>query len=581
MQYIRHNIYTFIRHHFGVCVLVLIIGIVSVAPQIYAMYYMPSYAGVTLMGTDAESHYVARIQEVYDGYPAIGNTFLPNKNIPSLEPALGEDIVAYFGMALHISSVQMDVFGKFFFPLLIALFFYTLLYIISKRRVIALLGVLFAMFGNTLMSGPRALFELARGIVPTTNFLLYARPINPEISALFLFGSLIMMYWIFFRKRKELHGPILILSLIVLGITIGLSLYVSIYAYTFLIVFWALFLLYKLIKKEYSASWTLGLTGAVALLSAIPFIINYIQASSLPAYADASLRFGLIMSHTPVMSLWVLLLAIGAFFLPRQEKPARTFFLFVAFALAVVLNQQIVTGHVMQSSHYHWYITKPLVGLMLGWYVVLFTENLFHRVWIRYAVYGAVALVLFYNATLIQITSYRVAMPALSATQEYAPVLSYLHNQPTKEVVWANRSLSLYIPLYTQDDAPNNGYAQYYLVSNKYFITRLLLEYKLRGVTPNQIASVMYKDRANIAQRIFGVYWRNKEGSYSSLPDSIIKSYASIYKTLYKEPFVNIFKQLEVTEVVWNSVKYPSWNLNTISALHKITTLGDFSIYRL
>lgn len=576
-----HRLYALLLRHGAACVLALFIGVVSVAPQWYAAYNTPSYAGIALMGTDAEQHYVARVQEVYAGYPSLGNVFLPNKGIPPLEPALGEDIVAYLGMILHISAVQMDVLGKFVFPFLIALLLYGLLYVLSRRRIAALLGVLFAMWGDSLMDGPRALLGLVRGVAPVSDFLTYARPINPEISALFLFGSLLAVYWFFFRELHPSRRLVRTLALAALGLMAGLSLYVSIYVYTFLLAFGLLLFAYALLKKEYGTAGELGLVGGVALLSAGPFIVNYIHARALPAYADASLRFGLIANHAPIMSLWVLLLALGALFLPRREKSARVFFLIAALALAVVLNQQIITGHVMQSGHYHWYITKPLAGLMLGWYAVLLAEFALGRSWMRYAAYGFLSGMLLYTAVLVQTASYRAAAPALSAAQAYAPILSYLHAQPAPAVVWADRTLSLFIPLYTHNDAPNNGYAEYYLVPNAYLVERLLLEYRLRGVTPQQILGVMRRDRADISQRIFGVYWRDAAGSYDALPNALIESYARRYAALYQEPLATVFRQLGVTEIVWDAAAAPSWNLGAQSGLHIVATIGRYSVYRL
>ncbi len=581
MQSTNRKLRAFMQRHAAACILAFFIGAMSVAPQLYATYRSPGYAGVALMGTDAEAHYVARIQEVYNGYPTLGNVFLPDKDIPPLEPALGEDIDAYLGMALHISAVQMDILGKFLFPLLIALLLYGFLYALSRRRSVALLGVFFAMWGDSLMDGVHALLGIFRGIAPTNGFLLYSRPINPEISALFLFGALFLAYQLFLRTREESWRLSRMPVLIVFGVIAGLSLYVSIYDYTFLLVFGGSLLVYRLFQKSYRTVLELGLAGSIALLTAIPFVINYIHAAASPAYAGAALRFGLVTSHAPIMSLWVLVLAIGAFFLPGRERSAKIFFLFSALSLVVVLNQQIMTGHVMQSGHYHWYITKPLVGLMLGWYAVLFVEFVFQRQWLRHASYGLIASVLFYNAVLVQAASYRAAASALSEQQAYAPVLSYLHTQPATNVVWADRQLSLLIPLYTSDDAPNNDYAQYYLVPSSYLVERMLLEYKLRGVLPEQITSILERDRADIAQRLFGIYWRNTAGNYNSFPDALIESYAHAYESIYNEQLVRVFKQFAVTEVVWDTVAEPSWNLGAQPMFHVVAKIGRFNIYRI
>jgi len=60
-------------------------------------FSVPDYSGIQISGIDAESHYLARINEIYDGHFSLSNVFLPYKDQSYLIPPLGEIIIAFLG----------------------------------------------------------------------------------------------------------------------------------------------------------------------------------------------------------------------------------------------------------------------------------------------------------------------------------------------------------------------------------------------------------------------------------------------------------------------------------------------------
>ncbi len=567
-----------IRHHWVALILALLVGVVTSAPFIL-FEFNPGYQGISMMGTDAEGHYLARMQEVYDGFPSQGNVFLSKKNLPPIEPGLGEFLEAKSGQALHLSVSQVETYGKMFFPLVIALLIYTLAYTLSFSRSASVLAVLSVMFGDYFMSNPRAIFGLLHGSISHTGFLTYARPVSPEISAIFLFGTLILLVRLFFSNFNLSQGRRNI-ALIAAGVLTGLSLYISIYTFAFLGAFELLFFLCLLFRRKYHAAIEVGAVGALALLYSIPFVINYFNLTTHSAYTAASERFGLVLSHAPILGVLVLSIIIIAWLLPNRLKNARVFFFLAAGTLVLVLNQQILTGRVLQTAHFHWYITKPLMGIIGSIFLVVFFERFVHSRWVRIVAYGALCGVLLYGAILVQISSYRTAYPEAQKAQQYVTVLAYLNTLPSASSVWADRELSLYVPIYTHDDSPNNGYAEYYLIPQNYLVKRMLLEYRLRGVAPVDIRNVMRQERASISARLFGVYWRDSAGSYAAIPDTLLDTYVQAYVETYTQPLNTLFRELGVTEVVWDTKAQPEWNLGA-SLSEKPTRVGQFLIYRI
>jgi putative flippase GtrA len=575
-QAIRERGLVYVRKYLVLFFIAIAVGGVTVAPQLYFMLHAPSYSGIALMGSDAEEHYVAQTNQVYDGYPTIGDTFLTQKDIPYFQPPLGQIIVAGIGKVLDMDAVTMNVFSKFLFPFLIVILVTLFVYRLTGSYAVGILAGPMVVLGDSLVSDPSAwkgLFIMYSGI---TGFLGYARPINPEVSALFLFAAL-WIYQAAFLKRRQPK----ILEMIVLGVLIGASLYISLYVCTFMLVLGAFGAVWFLYRKEFVLVWASCAVGLSAAVSILPFIINYLHLFKSPFYQESAIRQGLVLSHAPTLSIWLILLLVSSvFFWPKKFAAARSLVLLSTLTLLFLGNQQILTGHSLQPSHYHWYITKPFVGIVLSIYIVYVAERFIRSAKTRVIIYAAVILVLFYQAVLVDINSYRANAPVAIANQAYAPVFAELNTFKIPQGVWADSELSLEIPLYTRDAAPDNGYLAYYLVPQQFLVNRLLLEYKLRGIKPADAYGQMQQDRATISGELYGTYWRDQAGSYAAIPDSLLQSYATQYSKIYATSYDTLLKELDSTQVVWDRTEDPEWKLSSVPGLTQIYSDSRFTIYQ-
>lgn len=576
-MYMKDNAFVqILTRHFWAIALALLVGGVMVAPQIYFARHAPGYAGIAMMGTDAEEHYIARIQQAYVGFPGMGNVFMPNKDEPYFMAGFGEWIVARMGMLLGMSAVAVSIFSKFFFPFVTTLLAYAFAYELFLSRRVALLSAAFAMLGDTLVSSPSSLLALLHGTSTITGFLSYARPINPEVSGLFLFGALFLLYTGFCKQQVPKWWGV-----VGIGLLVGSSAYLSPYVFSFLVVFCALSFFWFLYGREFRRAARIAYAGGVALLTLLPFIFNYLRLIHSPWYAETALRFGVTYSHQPTISLWLFLMLAAVFvFWPKKYRISRPFFLISIFSLLLLLNQQVVTGVSLQSGHYHWYVTKPLLGTMLGlyaWIVIVWVSA--KRSWMHVPLIGLAIASLSYNAVLVQESSYRAAYPIALAAQSYAPALEYLAAQPAVQTVWADASLSLYIPIYTVDTAPNNSYAIYYLNPDSFYLDRLFLHYRLNGVTPDEMLSLLQKDRAIVSAQLYGLYYRDQAGGYSAIPDTVLMRLANQYRTFYVRPYSDIFHELALTEIVADSRNPESAAYASISGLRTVGTRSFFTFY--
>lgn len=550
------------------------LGVLVIAPQLIFMY-TPVYRGVAMIGSDAEEYYVARMQEVYDGYPRLGGVFIPQKNSPYLVPGLGENIVARSGQILAQSAAVTNVSAKFIFPFIIALLVYTLVYSLSASVPGALLAGAFVIAGDAVFAGPRTFVGVLTGRDSITSFLSFARPVNPEVSAVFLFVALLILSRVFYKDRRPTW-----FSIATLGLLAGGALYISPFVSSFLFAVFGLSTLWFAYHKDCARVKVLAASIAVGFAAIVPFLLNFIQLRQGPFYAETSIRQGLTYTHTPIVGFWLIALIASLFVWPRRFGVVRPFFAVAIVALTILLNQQILTGVVVQPAHYHWYLTKPLAGVVLTLFAVFLIERFFKSKVLIGIAYGTCFLLLFISATLVQRASYAAHYTEAVASQVYVPVFSFLQTMPSGQSVWANRTLSLYIPMYTKQDVPNNNFAEYDPVPQAFLEKRLLLEYSLRKVSAVDALATMKTEREDIAFRLFGVHWRDQHGSYAAIPDSFLERYANDYKEVSRRSISEQLRALGVSVVVWDTETDKSWDLDRALSTNPVFRTEQFKVYR-
>lgn len=579
----RKNIFNIFKEHYLAIALAIVAGIIAVAPQIYFAFFTDAYSGIHIFKTDAETHYLARINEVYNGHPALGNVFLENKNKPYMQPPLGEIIVAGIGKISGLNAPDMNVASKFLFPPLVFILFYVFVYKLFVSKKIAILSASVALFGGNLLSltsGPRDIIGLMSMSGSAAKFLTYTRPIIPQISTLFLFGSLYFLFQVLNGKSKDTKK-----WLILAGVSWGLAIYIYIYTWSFLAIFTFLYLFYVLYKKDRNSIISLFWIIVIHSVITLPYWINFIQARLDPAYGETAMRFGLVSGHAPVFSMWLAVSLIAVVFLwPKRYKRAITFFLFMVVSLLIAINQQIITGVVMQQAHYHWYITKPLVvSILASVLFVYLLERFIRSNKVGVAVMSVVVALLFYNGLLVQVSAYKNNYETAVGTQRYSEVFAYLkENYDTPKTIWSrDNNMSNLLAGYTEHNAVNS-YAAYYLIERDYFIKRLFLEYRLRGIDPQEIGMILEEEKAQVSESIFAMYYREKFGDSALMPQDFLIELEDGYKSFYNLSFFDVFKGLQIDLVVWDKKNEPDLIYKNIPALREVVDVGDgFIIYEI
>lgn len=439
--------------HITAYALAFFIGALCAAPYVY-FAATPEYKGIALMGQDAEEHYLARIQAAYEGDYAMGNIFMPNKSVPYLIPGLGEVIVAKLGQMLNIAAPVINTATKVLFPACIFLLIYGFTFSISRSRTSALLAAAAGMLGTAIMSNPSELLALLQG-ASTVDGITWARPINPSLSGCIMFAAL----WMLYSLRNRGAHPF---EITVLGSLIGLSLYVSVYTWSFLGVLLFLTCIDALWKKEFDRGLHICMAGALALAYSVPFLLNILQARAHTDYVKVAESLDITVNHSIELGVLMLMfLAIPALLWPKRLEHSRLFFILCGVALFVVLNQHVLSGFYLQPGHYHWYITKPLLGILLALVAAEWLGRVSPRHFFVLLCTLAIA-VLCVHGILAQRHFYQKHAPEAQEAQAYAPLFEYLNQEPHTTLI-ANPALSIYAAIYTTADTPNHPYRIFYL----------------------------------------------------------------------------------------------------------------------
>ncbi|MEK7505342.1 MAG: hypothetical protein AAB597_00390 [Patescibacteria group bacterium] len=576
-----------VAHKWAVGLAILSSIIVS-APQIYFRIDHHSdgiYQGIELL---PDSPWSARAREVQDGHSNFGAIYYKDgKDNPYLFQPLGSMVVAYTGQMFGLNINDTFLLARLLFTALVSLLIYAFVYSISRRKLVALSSAAILLLAESVLNG-YGLLELFHGRSPD-DFLRIARPVNPAMIYIFFFGFLGAFYK-FYEKLDEYidwkWGSLSVLFL-------GLNFYNYFYSWTYLFAFGGILGLSLLIRKKWPEALGVATVFVGALIVAISYILNLYQATLHPNYLEVGLRNGIIETHTPLFVGFtvVAILIAFLFWFPRENK--RTYFFGLALLLVpfITMNQQILSGKVLQASHYHWFFHKPMAvifGLLIVFYLL---EK--YSVWRNYhkVLAGAIIITSIGVGVFVQASSYKSGTNDGGAVaierQKYGPVVDWLNKNATKEaVVFGNNEISHMVVIYTPLNVFYHRAGMFSLASTKERLLDIIFTfYRLRGVSAKESEKLFFTERDYLSANIYGMHYRELFGSYEAIPDEKIQEVAAGYKETLKTPSArwlsDVLKKYQVEYAVWDKKKDPSWGLDQYSFFEKTAEFGDLDIYRL
>lgn len=579
-----------INDHKWAILLAFLLGIIITFPQIYFPYHHnQEYQGIYMTCTDNEIFYLNRVREVQDGHPSLGSAvFKDGKDDPCVQPLLGEILTAYLGKIFFLDINNTILLARFVFPFLIFLAIYGFVFLLSKDKLAALSASSAFSLAIPLFAR-QGLFTLLRGEALETTFLSLFRPVQPQIHFLFFFGFL-FFFLLFFDASTRLSAKKQWLWGILSALILGLSFYVYLYAWTFLYVFAGVLILILLWKKRWQEAKKVILISLGGIFIAIPYLLNFYKALLYPSFKDISLRYALLNSHQPILGfLAPAIFIIFLLFFPKKWKEQFLFSLALLITPFLVLNQQLITGRIMATGHYHWHIVRPLA--IIFWTIIIFYwSRVLQEKWkffknLNKILAVSIIGISIYTGINIQAVSYGDCQSKILQRQRYAPVINWLNNHARKEgVILADLELSDVISMYTSLNLFQASPANYYLSApNSRMLNIIFTEYRLKGVTAKDAESIFsqYKERSYISRKVFNEYYKDKLGAEAAIPDEVLLSFVKKYQDFLKISLDRLLKIYDVKYVIWDKKNHPQWHLDQYQFFEKIYEKEDFAIYLL
>lgn len=556
-----------VRAHWPAFLMAALVGAIIIAPPII-FRLDPAYRGIDLFGADGEASYIAQVHAIYNGDFSFGNVFLyEGKNQPYVKQPLPAIITAGLGKLLGLDVPDANLIAKFVFPAIIFLLVYAIGLVLTKRKGIALIGASFVLLSpaTTALLDPATWGPLLQKGVFAGNdpqFLLYSRPISPQVSNLIFFTYLLALWVLWDRPSSPAKKYWLgVLS----SILLGLSFYTYLFSYSLLFAMNGFLWLCFLIRRDFDKLKELTLITIGGLVIGTPYLLNILQVFNSPYYPGLSVRVGQLLTHRLVLSrVWFGVMFLFLVFY-RKLDSFGIFTLTFLGAIFAVSNQQFLTGRTIPiPQHYHWHYMAPLTGLIASHIAFSWLEKKSRRAYLT-ALKAFLLIIFLAVAVLFQRWSYLDQRGAFVALERYGPAINWLKDNAAKDdVVFSNESFSNLVVIYTPANVYYNGYAGDYLVPSER-LRRAYYTYMYLGGILSEDAEKYFLDsdnRANFSNRIFGNYYRAKSGCYECYPDELNQRFIAEYQSFTQVPFLENLNKYRLTYAAWDKETDSLWRLD-------------------
>ena len=249
--------------------LAILTSIIVAFPQVYFRIDHQEFykEGVQSIEMLPDSPWSARVREVQDGHPGFGSIYYKDgKDNPYLHQPLGSIVTGYMGKVFSLEINNTILLSRLLLSFIVFLVTYGFIFLFSRSKLVALSGASVLLLADSVLSY-HSVARIFHGIGPEF-FLRLARPVNPAMIYLLLFGFLVS-FWLFYKRQDKrwLWG-------IISAVLLGLNFYNYFYTWTYLYAFGSVLVLIFLIQKKWKEALRITAVFLGALIVAIPYIIN-------------------------------------------------------------------------------------------------------------------------------------------------------------------------------------------------------------------------------------------------------------------------------------------------------------------
>lgn len=585
-----YKLKNFFTNYWLIIINALVLTFLISAPLFFFYFKVGSlYQGINIahFGTD-EHVYLSRGEEALEGH-GLGNPILrESKNATDYYFNINERVLAFpvrfLGLVGKIDIVTLYGIYNFIgvFILILLIYFFVLQF--SGNKSLALITALFVVGGYSIVYSKRLFYN---------EFNIYGRAMYPYLSSLVLFTYLLLMV-----KSLKSHSSY---RQIWAGLIFGLAFYVYFYTWTFILTFNTIFLGLLLIKKDWSNFKNLLFIYGLGLLIGLYNMFRIASFIKSPIGKQFAYFAWSAKNHTPIFSnLGFVVLVLFIIFAYRHRKDDNLLIL-LAFNLTgwLTLNQQIITGTVIQYNHYYWFFIVP-VSIVSGLYMVWFSIN---KRKLRMGLAIFLVMIVYLNTSVGQYQSALTTWQVKLTEQQYRPIIDYFNSLSNNTVILAADDADEYLfTIYTKHDLFWGSFANMNDNSigrfKESFFTYIYLNRNarddfsgyIRKIMGDQSQESMYK---NLYENLEGYwsgfdYYSYQHKVVSNDPillkqrDGIIDRLTEEYKKFHTDDNIkSILTKYGVLYIVWDENKNPEWDVSVIKGVKEMTASHGIHLYKI
>ncbi len=568
-----------IKTHWAIFGLALVVGCLIVLPQLFYIFTVDDFQGIlNISFHDDEQHYLARVQDIIDGHPTLGNAYIyEHKDKPPMQFFLSEWLLAQPLKLFNVSAPIGFVFYDFIFPFVIVLLTYWCAFLLTRSR--------------------SAAFTTCAFLTVLVYLHILGRPVSPQFILTFWISQLILLVLLLrsTRLRKLFVG--------LCAVNFGLLFYVYPYYWTFYGSLLALFIVLLYVYKFPDLGKKVLMILGAGIVLGIPYFMYALQASQFAEFQEIMVRQGLIYSHFPsgikIIIPCASLLALYVFFIKRKllrVSPVSLLMIAGLTAALITVNQHVLTGRNIQfASHYamgaiFWSVFS--LAFLLKEVPLKEVMNRALNMAITAAVLFLVSgtLFVFIRMNFLDIKEMVETFPG-SDLQRYAPALDWLNKNTEKdEVVYVNQLLSYFVTVYTRNNVLHSPYVNFYLMSDEEIAERFTLTNFFENINENFVKknfTAIYGDgyeseyqhavQENKVRKVLGF----KEREVEEYPEIVISNYLNTAARVKEAGFREGLKKYRVSYIMWDKNQNPNWRLGDYGIDEALFSDNNIYIYSL
>jgi len=579
-----------LKEHYLIIALSFLLVFLIFAPLLVFPYVIKNeYQGINFNRFGSDAHfYLTRGREVLDGH-GLGDPLLKEgKDSRDIYSAYSEYIllapIKLLGLAQKVNITAVyniyNFIGVFFLIILV----YLLVLQLSGNKLLSAAAALFMIGGYSIVYN-KALFY--------SDFNVYARVIYPYFSSLIMFAYLNLL--VAGLKSAELKYKIFA------GLAFGLLFYIYFYAWTFILALNVFLLLIYIAKKNFAAAKKVLFIGLLGLALGSYYLIGLL--ATLNSGHQASYFMMMSYGHKPIFSLigFLTLILFAVFWYKRRDDKNMPFIFAIILGGWFALNQQVITGQMLQYGHYYWYFIVPL-SIAISFYMIW---RLITNKKLRKYLFLLLIAVVFLNTAGGQYKSFFANLEVKKYDQNFRPIIDALNRDKSAGVILAADGSDEYLfTIYTPHDLFWHSFALANLAPIDRAREALFVYFYFNNQARNDFKNYLLKIIADQDQGFMYQYlFRNLEGYQSGLSfydygnkfsaddQSLAQNRAALIDQLTKEyneavikdgGINKILKKYGVNYIVWDKNKNPEWDLSFLGKnIREIASSNNIYLYQL